>query len=194
MDILPLEAYTEQVLSRLKSAGAVQESAGSLPVRTIRELTPEDLRDRFNYASMECGASVLSANREARETSSILVTSKDRYLLTPCSANKWVVVELCEEIGMQILGLVNYEFFSSMFKDFQVFGANKYPTSQWQFLGNFTAQNVRRLQYFVLQEPAWYKYIKIQFLTHHGSEHYCPLSELRVYGATMVDDLKQRIL
>jgi hypothetical protein len=135
-----------------------------------------NVRDKFNYASMDCGANVLSVNREAKDATSILVHSKDRYMLNPCGVSKrFVVLELCEEIGIQIIGLANYEFFSSMLKGFQVFGTNRYPPLQWSPLGNFTAQNARRLQYFVLPEPMWFKYIRIQFDTHYGDEYYCPL-------------------
>jgi hypothetical protein len=51
---------------------------------------------------------------------------------------------------LEILAIANYEFFSSMLKGFQVFGTNRYPAQQWTPLGNFSAQNVRRLQYQIL--------------------------------------------
>lgn len=91
----------------------------------------------FNYGSVECGAKILEANPEAtvssipaylipQETSAILIDSRDKYMLNPCSADKWVIVELCEEIGIESVEIANFEFFSSMFKEFQLFGSNKY--------------------------------------------------------------------
>ncbi|EGG20850.1 SUN domain-containing protein 2 [Cavenderia fasciculata] len=151
---------------------------------------PEDLPNQFNYASAECGATVLATNREAREVSSILHSSKDRYMLNECGTDQWFVIELCEEIGIQIIELANYEFFSSMFKTFTVYGSQQYPSMQWDSLGNFTANNVRKPQYFALKEKYWYKYIKIKFLTHYGNQVYCPISDIKVYGSTMVEDLK----
>jgi len=35
----------------------------------------------------------------------------------------------------------------------------------------------------------WVKYIKLEFNTHFGNEHYCPVSLLRVFGKTMMEDL-----
>eukprot|EP01133_Synstelium_polycarpum_P006165 gene6165-7138_t len=98
--------------------------------------TPNDLPDKFNYASADCGATVLNSNSEAKD--------------------QWFVFELCEEIGIQIVEMANYEYFSSMFKDFVVMGTNRYPSNSWHFLGNFTGSNVRKPQYFVLKEKSWY--------------------------------------
>ncbi len=58
------------------------------------------------------------------------------------------VFDYCTEI----LAIANYEFFSSMLKDFQVSGTNRYPTQQWTPIGNFTSQNSRRLQYPIFLE------------------------------------------
>ncbi len=33
----------------------------------------------------------------------------------------------------------------------------RYPAIEWIVLGNFTAQNMREIQYFPLKEPAWVK-------------------------------------
>ncbi|EFA79040.1 SUN domain-containing protein 2 [Heterostelium album PN500] len=93
----------------------------------------------------------------------------------------------------EISKLANYEFFSSMFKDFVVMGINKYPSSTWHFLGNFTAENIRKPQYFVLKEKSWYKYLKIKMLTNYGNQMYCTLSDIKVYGSTMIDDLKNQV-
>lgn len=119
----------------------------------------EDLENRINFASSECGAKVTATNAEARESSSILVGSKDRYLLTPCDVDRWVVIQLCEEVGIEIIQLANYEFFSSMFKDFMVYGTNKYQEekTEWTLIGNFTAQNKRTIQHFTFEEIAWWK-------------------------------------
>lgn len=83
-------------------------------------------------------------------------------MLNPCSVHKWVVIELCEEIGIDTIQIANFEFFSSTFKNFKVFGSNKYCITRdcWILLGQFTALKVRQLQQFHLREPAWFKYKK----------------------------------
>lgn len=35
---------------------------------------------------------------------------------------------------------------------------------------------------------SYYKYVKIEFHSHWGSEHYCPLTQLKVAGMTMLED------
>ncbi len=147
--------WKEQFLSKVTN----QHNQSSSNSTEIEEKlpTPEiNIKDRFNYASHECGAKVLASNPEASETPAILVEAKDRYMLNPCEATKWVVLELCEEIGIDTLAIANYEFFSSMFKEFELSGSSKYPPV-WLSLANFTAKNVREMQYFKLTEPAWYK-------------------------------------
>ena len=49
-----------------------------------------------------------------KESSTILNESKDKYMLNECSANKYVIIELCEEIDVSSIEIANFEFFSSM--------------------------------------------------------------------------------
>ncbi|XP_014847301.1 PREDICTED: SUN domain-containing ossification factor-like [Poecilia mexicana] len=54
-----------------------------------------------NYASVECGAKILSANNEAKSMSAILMENMDLYMLNPCSTKIWFVIELCEPIQVK---------------------------------------------------------------------------------------------
>ncbi|KAL2315892.1 Sad1-UNC-like carboxy terminal protein [Schizosaccharomyces pombe] len=150
---------------------------------------------RFNFASTDCAAAVIKTNPEAVGSSSILTENKDKYMLNKCSAeNKFVVIELCEDIYVDTVQIANFEFFSSIFRDFKVSVSGKYPKyeSSWMELGTFTALNLRTLQSFHIENPLiWAKYLKIEFLTHYGSEFYCPVSLLRVYGKTMIEEFEE---
>ena len=42
-------------------------------------------------------------------------------------------------------------------------------------------------QVFELRQPMWARYLKLRFLTHHGTQHYWSLSLLRAYGQTHID-------
>ncbi|KAL1279651.1 hypothetical protein QQF64_014251 [Cirrhinus molitorella] len=42
-----------------------------------------------NYASVECGAKILSSNPEAKSTSAILMENMDMYMLNPCNNKIW---------------------------------------------------------------------------------------------------------
>ncbi|KAK7179432.1 hypothetical protein PSPO01_14515 [Paraphaeosphaeria sporulosa] len=152
-------------------------------------------KERFNYASFDCAATVLKVNPKAKSTSSILVENKDSYMLTECSAeNKFIIVELCEDILVDTIVLANYEFFSSMFRHFRISVSDRYPVKldRWRVLGTFEARNSREIQPFLITEPQiWARYLRIELLTHYGNEFYCPMSLLRVHGTTMMEQYRR---
>ncbi|KAI9322286.1 UNC-like C-terminal-domain-containing protein [Dichotomocladium elegans] len=163
----------------------IEPSRSGAPSK-LPDLPIKSFKERFNYASIDCAATVRGANKEARGAQSILYESKDQYMLSKCSADKYVIINLCEEILIDTIVLANFEFFSSTFKDFRVYVADQYPTNDWKFLGQWQARNTRDLQVFkVTNRIGWFENIKIEFLTHYGHEYYCPLSLVRVHGMPM---------
>ncbi|XP_064189593.1 SUN domain-containing ossification factor isoform X2 [Anguilla rostrata] len=144
-----------------------------------------------NYASVECGAKILSANTEAKSTSAILMENMDLYMLNPCSNKIWFVIELCEPIQVKQLDIANFELFSSTPKDFLVSISDRYPTNKWIKLGTFHARDERTVQSFPLDEQLYAKYVKVELLSHFGSEHFCPLSLIRVFGTSMVEEYEE---
>ena len=152
-------------------------------------------KERFNYASFDCAATVLKANKQAKSSSSILVENKDSYMLNECSAdNKFLIIELCDDILVDTIVLANYEFFSSMFRHFRVSVSDRYPVKieRWRILGTFEARNSRDIQPFLITEPQiWARYLRIEFLSQFGNEFYCPLSLLRVHGTTMMEQFRR---
>lgn len=151
-------------------------------------------KERFNYASFDCAATVLKTNPECQGSSSVLTENKDSYMLNECRArNKFLILELCEDILVDTVVLANYEFFSSIFHTFRVSVADRYPAKadQWKELGVYEARNTREVQAFAVENPLiWARYLKIELLTHYGSEFYCPLSLIRVHGTTMLEEYK----
>ncbi|KAE9401729.1 hypothetical protein BT96DRAFT_596312 [Gymnopus androsaceus JB14] len=155
------------------------------------------LTDRFNYASMDCSARVHLAHRSAKSPASILSSKRDRYMLSPCSSpkeNQFVVVELCEDIRIDTVQLANFEFFSGVFKDFSVSVAKTYK-EDWVDAGTYRAKNVRGVQSFhpPTSLTGFYRFIRIDFHTHYSNEYYCPISLLRVYGLTHLEEWKWEI-
>ncbi|KAF9694815.1 hypothetical protein EKO04_006993 [Ascochyta lentis] len=152
-------------------------------------------KERFNYASFDCAATVLKTNKKAKGSSAVLSEHKDSYMLNECSVNnKFVIVELCDDILVDTVVLANYEFFSSMFRHFRVSVSDRYPVKmeRWRTLATFEARNSRDIQPFLITEPQiWARYLRIEFLTHYGNEFYCPLSLLRVHGTTMMEQFRR---
>ncbi|KAF3938658.1 hypothetical protein ABW19_dt0205119 [Dactylella cylindrospora] len=153
-------------------------------------------KERFNYASFDCAATVHKTNPESKGASAILVENKDSYMLNKCGAkNKFIIVELCDDILVDTVVLANYEFFSSMFRTFRVSVSDRYPVKSagWKDLGVFEAKNSREIQAFLIENPLiWARYIRIDFLTHYGKEFYCPISLLRIHGTTMMEEFRHQ--
>ncbi|TEA06069.1 Uncharacterized protein C8034_v001358 [Colletotrichum sidae] len=151
-------------------------------------------KERFSYSSFDAGATVLKTNPGAKNAKAILVENKDSYMLLECSAkNKFVIVELSDDILVDTIVLANFEFFSSMIRQFRVSVSDRYPVKaeKWKDLGTFEARNSRDIQPFLVQNPLiWAKYVRVEFLSHYGNEYYCPVSLLRVHGTRMLESLK----
>ncbi|KAF8194337.1 UNC-like C-terminal-domain-containing protein [Mycena galopus ATCC 62051] len=156
------------------------------------------ITDRFNYASLDCSARVHTSHQSAKSPASILSSKRDWYMLSPCRPPKgeqqFIVVELCEDIRIDTVQLANFEFFSGVFKDFTVSVAKTYTTDPegWTFASTHTAKNIRVVQSF--HPPTslrdFYRYIRIDFHSHYSNEYYCPISLLRVYGLTHLEEYK----
>ncbi|AGO10840.1 AaceriAFR673Cp [[Ashbya] aceris (nom. inval.)] len=150
--------------------------------------------EKFNYASLDCAASIVKTNSEAQGASSILYENKDKYLLNPCSAaNKFVVIELCQDILVEEIEMANYEFFSSTFENIRFSVSDRFPVPKngWKVLGEFTAVNSRDIQKFAIPNPKiWARYLRVEILSHYGHEFYCPISVVRVHGKTMMEEFK----
>lgn len=151
-------------------------------------------KERFNYASFDCAATVLKTNPECKGSSAVLVEHKDSYMLNECQAkNKFLILELCDDILVDTVVLANYEFFSSIFHTFRVSVSDRYPAKpdQWKELGVYEARNTREVQAFAVENSLiWARYLRIEFLTHYGHEFYCPVSLIRVHGTTMMEEYK----
>nr|XP_027094141.1 SUN domain-containing protein 4-like [Coffea arabica]XP_027094143.1 SUN domain-containing protein 4-like [Coffea arabica]XP_027094144.1 SUN domain-containing protein 4-like [Coffea arabica]XP_027094145.1 SUN domain-containing protein 4-like [Coffea arabica]XP_027094146.1 SUN domain-containing protein 4-like [Coffea arabica]XP_027094147.1 SUN domain-containing protein 4-like [Coffea arabica]XP_027094148.1 SUN domain-containing protein 4-like [Coffea arabica]XP_027094149.1 SUN domain-contai len=148
-----------------------------------------------NYASSSKGAKVLASNKDAYGASNILSKDKDKYLRNPCAAEeKFVVIELSEETLVDTVEIANFEHHSSNLKEFELLGSQVYPTDTWTKLGNFTAGNTKHAHSFVLPEPKWVRYLKLNLLSHYGSEFYCTLSVFEVYGMDAVERMLEDLI
>ena len=163
------------------------------PAHFISPVTDAQLKDAKirvrNYASSECGAKVIASNSEAEGAYKMLQESMDEYMLNPCSADIWFLIELCEPIQLSSIQVANYELFSSTFNHFSVFTASHYPTHDWQLVAHLQAADTKNVQLFPLpRQSEFRKFVKLQLHSHHGKEHYCPFSLLRVFGVSMVEE------
>lgn len=177
-----------------EKGGDAHTQAAPQPDVSRRKDAGTTCKERFNYASFDCAATVLKTNPECKGSSSVLVENKDSYMLNECRANnKFLILELCDDILVDTVVLANYEFFSSIFHTFRVSVSDRYPAKpdQWKELGVFEARNTREVQAFAVENSLiWARYLRIEFLTHYGHEFYCPVSLIRVHGTTMMEEYK----
>ncbi|XP_074317594.1 SUN domain-containing protein 5 isoform X2 [Silene latifolia] len=149
----------------------------------------------YNYASADKGAKVVAHNKDAKGASNILGKDHDKYLINPCSVSgKFVVVELADEILVDSVKIANFEHYSSNFKEVELWGSLTYPTESWSLMGKFVAANVKHAQTFVLPEPKWATYLNLSLVSHYGSEHYCILSVLEVYGVDAIERMLEDLM
>ncbi|KAL5629392.1 hypothetical protein BROUX41_001999 [Berkeleyomyces rouxiae] len=152
-------------------------------------------KERFSYASFDSGATVLKTTSGAKNAKAILRENKDSYMLLECATkNKFVIIELSDDILVDTVVIANFEFFSSMVRLFRVSASDRFPVKpdKWVDLGTFEARNSRDIQAFLVENPRIYaRYIRIEFLSHYGTEYYCPLSLVRIHGTTMIESWKE---
>ncbi|GMM35995.1 Slp1 protein [Saccharomycopsis crataegensis] len=162
--------------------------------KQLADLSKENYKNRFNFASLDCAATIVKTNQGARGASSILMENKESYLLNQCNVNEnFIIIELCEDILIDTITMGNYEFFSSIFKTLEFYVSDRYPVSlsEWKSLGRFDAKNIRDIQSFSIENPLiWARYLKIEIKSHYGNEFYCPVSIVRVHGRTMMEEYK----
>ena len=187
---------TESEATKTADTTGSAESAHASPAKHRSKDAGKTCKERFNYASFDCAATVLKTNQKCKSSSSVLVENKDSYMLNECSAdNKFIIIELCDDILVDTVVVANFEFFSSMFRTFRVSVSDRYPVKadRWKDLGTFEARNTRDIQAFLVENPLiWARYLRIEFLTHYGSEFYCPVSLVRVHGTTMMEEFRHQ--
>ena len=153
----------------------------------------EDLTHKVSvdYASKSAGALIIEKTSEFKGTSNLMINDRDKYAIVPCSEErKYVVLSLSEDILVKVIKLANYERFSSMVKGFQVKGSH--TLGNWVDLGTYRAENRKGEQIFTLNNPTWARYLKFKFLSHHGVEYYCTLSQIQVHGSNMVQGFHEQ--
>jgi len=105
-------------------------------------------------------------------------------------SDKYVVIELAEETLVDTVRIANFEHYSSNPKEFSLSGSLSFPSDMWTPAGSFAAANVKQIQSFRLPEPKWLRYLKLNLVSHYGSEFYCTLSVVEVFG---IDALEQML-
>ena len=197
------ESTDEEPTSEKKdadSAGNVgeadeEESPGGELVIKPSNFTKAD-GELYNYASSFNGAKVIASNSDAKHASAALKEDKDVYYISPCaSEDKFITVELSEEVAVTSVVLGNFEFHSSAVKDFELWGTDGHHAVEdgWRRLMVGRAENTKNVQKFVFPSPAWVHYVQIRITSHYDAQHFCTLSLLRVHGKDAKETLAEEM-
>ena len=142
-----------------------------------------------NFASPDCSAKIIGANPDSQGSGNVISFSKDEYFLNKCTDKAWFVVELCESIKAVKVQIANFELYSSSPHEFKVSIGSVFPAREkdWIEFGTFNYEDERSIQTFKNDVGVVGKYAKVEILSHHGSEHYCPVSLFKVFGIPEID-------
>lgn len=102
-------------------------------------------KERFLFLLFDVGVIIFKISFGVKNVKVILVENKDIYMLFECYwKNKFVIVELSDDIFVDIVVLVNFEFFFSMIWKFWVSVSDWYfvKLDKWVDLGIFEVWNV----------------------------------------------------
>ncbi|CAD8095909.1 unnamed protein product [Paramecium sonneborni] len=155
------------------------------PIKEIQKNLPS----AQNFANKFGGAIILTKSNALQQIDNVLVDSVELYMITECDQkNVFFIVCLQEEISLEIITIINKELYSSTIKNFQVYGSVVYPTKEWELLGNFLAEDSNEWQIFNFDQR-FLRYLKIHIIDFHTAEFHCTLTQIRVFGQTVIGDL-----
>jgi len=142
-----------------------------------------------NFASPDCSAKIVGANSGSQGSGNVIAPSRDEYFLNKCTDKAWFVVELCESIKAVKVQIANFELYSSSPHQFKVSIGNTFPAREkdWIEFGTFDYEDERSVQTFTNEIGVVGKYAKVEIMSHHGSEHFCPVSLFKVFGIPEID-------
>lgn len=147
---IPISNPITTTHSTSHSTTSVPSSTSPTLSSNSAKVTPQKiLKERFNFASFDCGAQIQSTNPGQKSSTSLLVEDMDKYMINKCSLDKFVIVELCDTIIIDTIHLANFEFFSSMFRNVSIYGVSSYPPSvvhDWVLITEIDAKNQRDVQ------------------------------------------------
>jgi hypothetical protein len=128
MDVLGRLEDEQQHQQQQAVHGSVNRSS-SIPL--IHRSTEEATTKGVNYASAALGAKIVSSNIEGKHASALLLAEEERYWMSPCSANRSVVIELAENVLVQSITLMHNEYYSSISRAVLLQGAQIMPTDRF---------------------------------------------------------------
>eukprot|EP01029_Cantina_marsupialis_P016798 TRINITY_DN3764_c0_g1_i1.p1 TRINITY_DN3764_c0_g1~~TRINITY_DN3764_c0_g1_i1.p1 ORF type:complete len:826 (-),score=233.88 TRINITY_DN3764_c0_g1_i1:367-2844(-) len=181
--------FKKEVLEKeTDTADVITETAESI------EDSDVDENERVNFASKDAGAIVLAKSSEANGVSNLLSFDMDKYARFYASVDEnFFVVGLSEDVAIDTFVFANFEKYSSTIKEFQLLGSDKYPTTNWELLGEYKARDELGIQSFKVTNPTMIRFMRVNIQTIYGDEFYVTLSHIKVLGSTVFESLTKHM-
>ncbi len=126
----PGRSEEEQQQQQPQQPQQQQPANRSSSIPLIHRSTDEVFTKGVNYASAALGAKIVSSNVEGKHASALLLDEEERYWMSPCSANRSVVIELAESVLVKSITLMHNEYYSSISRAVLLQGAQIMPTDR----------------------------------------------------------------
>ena len=131
MDVLGRLEDEQQHQAQQQQHPPIHASANrSSSIPLLHRSTEESLTKGVNYASAELGAKIVASNMEGKHANALLLAEEERYWMSPCSANRSVVIELAESVLVKSITLMHNEYYSSISRAVLLQGAQIMPTDR----------------------------------------------------------------
>ncbi|CAH0490028.1 unnamed protein product [Peronospora farinosa] len=130
-----------------------------------------DTHKRQNYASLDAGATILDAAPDTKKNGSSLVFRR-MYM-------------------QMLLQLPTMKSFRQLLKTLSSWVASTIRPIRGSCSATLRLHIQMENRFFQLDAQQHVRYIKFRFLSHYGSEYYCTLSQLRVFGRTFTQVISQ---
>lgn len=186
------EPQDESALESSKSKEG-EETSPKDEATTTTELQPGNHEEvqKVDYASKSVGAILLESSNHFSGTGHLLQKDKDKYAIVACENTPVdVTIGLSEDILVKQVKISNYERYSGSMRHLHLYSSTK-NTGEWSDLGIYELDHSYETT-LDLRSPVWARYLKLEFLDYYGNEYYCTVSQISVFGSTMLQGFHEQ--
>lgn len=137
-----------------------------------------------NYASSICGSYIVYSSKNISRPESLF--SDAGYSIGNCVPGS-IVLQLCNDVKIKTIQIENKEYLSSFVRKIRF---SSFIDGEWEHLGEFDCEFTRKKQEFNISSVFYTRILKIEFLEFLGKHSIFTLNSLKVFGETVLDNLK----
>lgn len=166
-------------------------------------VVPRLLKLEYDFAAFDSGARIVDSSPAITNVKAVQKSDQDSYLLVLCEKDTWFVLSFNTQILINKVVLMSQEFFSSAFKQVELYGSDTFPSINWKLLGVLNTRLERTAEIFDLSDncaslqpsDCWIRYLFVKMTQYHPIEdyRYCTLNRLQVFGFDVFQSLDNKL-